>query len=384
MHAWEEHMAECLSLAEWGRGHTSPNPLVGAVVLNKKGAMIGQGFHRGPGQPHAEIEALDSCTESPIGGTLVTNLEPCCHSTKRTPPCTERLIQEKLSTVVIGCLDANPQVSGQGVIRLKQHGLEVITGVLESECQKLNREFFHYIQTKTPFVTLKLAQTLDGKLATNHGDSYWITDEKARAEVHRMRAFSDAVMVGAGTFNTDNPHLSVRLGAEWSQRPYRIVVGELFHLNPDAHLFHDELVDRTIVATTSLQGISSAEQQYVQRLKARGVHVWELPEAQGQVDLQALLVKLGEQQVMSLLVEGGGQLAASLLKQNLINRWVSFIAPKILGEGRGYDQGLSFASLGEAFQLQDCQVETVGNQVLMSGKPWRKQLSAEEVACLRA
>lgn len=320
-------MREALRLARRGYGLTSPNPMVGAVLV-KGGRMIGRGWHHGPGRPHAEIEALrfaQSQGRNAAGATLYVSLEPCS-TWGRTPPCTEALMASGLRRLVAAATDPNPVHQGRGFKLLAQAGIEITRGVLEAEAERLNEAFNHWVVNQTPFVTVKAAMTMDGKIATTQGDSRWITGDLARLRGMRLRAGSDAVLVGVNTVLRDNPRLTVRgLTAPFaSKKLRRIVVDSLGRTPPSAHVVSDPFRDRTTVVVTR-RAPRRARTALAQKVK-----LVIAPLDNGKVDLRWLLARLGAEEVASLLVEGGGEIHAAFLRQRLAQRVAFFYAPKLL------------------------------------------------------
>ena len=316
----ERYIRLTLELAEKGRGKTSPNPLVGAVIV-KNGRIVGQGYHRKAGTPHAEINALSDAREKARGASLYVNLEPCCHY-GRTRPCTGEIIKAGISEVIFSLRDPNPSVNGKGAAQLRRAGIRVRSGLLRKEAEQLNEVYLKYITTGRPFVILKTAQTLDGRIATGSGDSKWVTGEKARKLVHRLRAECDAVAVGAGTVRADNPSLTVRLVK--GRNPYRLIVSSHLKFPRTVSLFNDNDDAKTIVATTA----SSAP-----RLEAKNLIIWEVRNGKGGLSLEDLLDKAGRFGISSLLVEGGAGLATSFIKSGLVDKHYIFLAPKLIGAG---------------------------------------------------
>lgn len=328
-------MARALALAEGGRGATSPNPMVGAVVV-RDGREVGAGFHPRAGEPHAEVFALRAAGEAARGATVYVSLEPCDHH-GRTPPCTGALIAAGVRRVVVGARDPNPLVAGRGLARLADAGIDVASGVLEARASRLNEAFNRWITTERPFVTLKLATSLDGRIAAGGGTSRWITGPAARARVHRLRADSDAVLVGAETALADDPQLNVRDVAGPFAPPLRVVLDSRLRVPATARAF-DRALDPTgdggaLVATAAPPDGAAAR-----ALLERGVAVWSLPDDAGRVDLPALFARLGARTpspVTSVLVEGGGVLAASLVAAGLVDKLVLHVAPIVIGgDGR--------------------------------------------------
>ena len=294
-------MRRAIALAQKGEGQVSPNPLVGAVIV-KDGKIIGEGYHEHYGQPHAERNALANCIQSPEGATIYVTLEPCCHHGKQ-PPCTDALLAAGIRRVVIGSKDPNPLVHGKGIRILRKHGVEVTEQVLQDECDEMNEVFFHYIQTKLPFVILKYAMTLDGKIATYTGASRWVTGEAARAHVHRMRNRYHAIMVGVGTVLADDPMLTCRLGkTENGVNPVRIICDTVLRTPLESQIVRTAKEVPTIIASCNRQ--EAMHMPYVEA----GCQILVTPEKDGQVDLWDLMRQLGEQEIDSVILEGGGTL----------------------------------------------------------------------------
>jgi diaminohydroxyphosphoribosylaminopyrimidine deaminase/5-amino-6-(5-phosphoribosylamino)uracil reductase len=322
-------MRLALAEAERGRGTTSPNPVVGAVVV-RDGGVVATGFHERAGGPHAEVAALAAAGALARGATVVVTLEPCCH-TGRTGPCTEALIRAGVARVVVGAGDPNPRVAGGGIAALRAAGVEVEVGVLADECEAQNEVFRHWVVTGRPLVTVKLAQSVDGRIATSSGDSRWVSGAAARAEVHQMRAQHDAVMVGSDTALADDPRLTVRDAAAPAGDPVRVLVDGRLRVPLGARLFDGAEAGGVVVGTAVAAGDPRAEER-----RARGVQV--LSAAGGlegsRVDLRALLEQLGglaPRPVTSLLVEGGGRLAGALVEAGLVDRLRVYVAPCVLG-----------------------------------------------------
>ncbi len=354
-------MSQALSLAEKGRGTTSPNPMVGSVVV-KDGRIIGSGFHQYHGGDHAEVIALREAGDSARGATLYVTLEPCCHYGK-TPPCTKAILKSGISRVVIAMSDPNPLVCGGGITILENAGIRTKTGILEDAAKKLNEAYVKYIVYKIPFLTLKLAVTLDGKLADRSGNSTWITGPETRKWVHRLRAWSDAVMVGAGTVLADDPELNVR-DAEGSN-PIRIIIDESLDTPPDARVCSG---DSCIVATSP-----NADVKKQAVLTDRGVTVLKLGNTVNGISLRDVLKYLGEQGIISILCEGGGMIAGSLLTEKLVDKVIYTIAPKLLGDGKDSLSGFHTGGIEHALQLENTTVETIENDIIVSGYPLYRQ-----------
>ncbi len=354
----EAFMRAALRLAKKGLGRTSPNPAVGAVIV-KGGRVIGKGFHRKAGLPHAEIEALGSA-KGVKGATLYVTLEPCCHF-GRTPPCTEAIIGSGIKRVVIGAVDPNPLVRGKGIARLKSAGVAVTSGVLEDECRTLNEAYNHYIRTGLPFVTLKLASTLDGRIATSKGESQWITGVEARKFVHRMRSLNDAVMIGSGTALKDDPALTVRLIK--GRNPIKALLDSAFKTPLSAKVFNG---GRVIVFTTR-----KAPKKKVEGARRLGAEVIVAPSSLkwgDGVDTGFVMKELGKREITSVLAEGGGRLAASLLRHGLVNRAAIFLSPKLLGADALASVGaLGLKRLKDATALKDIKVTNINRDILVEG-----------------
>lgn len=332
-------MARCLALAELGSGTVSPNPLVGSVVLDALGRKVGEGYHQRAGEAHAEVIALEQAGERAKGGTLYVNLEPCNHY-GRTPPCTQKIIEAGIQRVVCGTLDPNPLVAGAGRDMLQNSRISVRYGFLEKECKRLNEFFFHYITTKTPFVTVKLGLTLDGKIANRHGQSQWLTGSFSRQYVHYLRQQYDAILTTAETVLIDNPRLTVRDIPNIKKQPAKIILDRQFRLNPEKYEVFKG--DSPVWVVTSKTGHHAAN---LQRAKEMGVKVLEVDEAGTGLNLKSVFALLGEKEISSVFVEGGGRLATSLLTENLLNKFYLFYAPKTLRDH------MAKSAFGSAFQL---------------------------------
>ncbi|HEX3035174.1 MAG TPA: bifunctional diaminohydroxyphosphoribosylaminopyrimidine deaminase/5-amino-6-(5-phosphoribosylamino)uracil reductase RibD [Thermodesulfobacteriota bacterium] len=358
------YMSLALRLAKKAEGMTSPNPHVGAVVV-KNGEIIGKGYHKKAGLPHAEIEAfLDAERKghSIDGAALYVTLEPCCHTAKRTPPCVNEILQKRVSKVVVGTLDLNPAVSGNGVKALKEKGIKVKVGVLEEKCREINESFFKYVATKKPFVVLKLAATLDGKIATFTGDSKWIGSEIQRKRAHQLRNKVDAVLVGIGTVIRDNPQLTVRLGKKSDRQPTPVVLDSKLRIPLDAQLL--QIHEFPIIATTPL-----ADTRKVGELEIMGAKVLMVDsEENGRVDIEKLMTKLGEEGITSVLVEGGSEIAASFLKKELVDKVIFFYAPKIVGaDGVSMIGRLGISKISDTLPIKRVQVKTLGEELIIEG-----------------
>jgi diaminohydroxyphosphoribosylaminopyrimidine deaminase/5-amino-6-(5-phosphoribosylamino)uracil reductase len=355
----EDLMRRAVTLAERARGLTSPNPLVGALV-GRDGVVVGEGYHTRAGAPHAEREALAAAGEAARAATLYVTLEPCVHH-GRTPPCVPSVLEAGIRRVVVAVLDPNPRVAGAGVAALRAAGVEVSLGCLEEDARRLNRPFFTWITKGRPFVTLKAAMSLDGKIASWDGSSRWITGEAARREAHRLRSESDAVAVGISTVLADDPELTVRLDPPWPREPYRVVVDSRGRIPLSARVLSAGQPERTLVAVTA-----AAPAEKVQALEARGVRVLRLAARDGRVDLASLGAELAAREVTALLLEGGGELNAGFLEAGLVDRVAVFVGPLLLG-GRQAKTPVEGAGRGlkEAFRLGAMTVRTLGEDLLI-------------------
>jgi diaminohydroxyphosphoribosylaminopyrimidine deaminase/5-amino-6-(5-phosphoribosylamino)uracil reductase len=334
-------MREALDLAERGRGATKPNPVVGALLV-KHGKVLARGFHRRAGLPHAEIEALARAGVRAAGATLYVTIEPCCH-VGRTGPCTEAILRSRVGRVVVGCCDENPLVSGRGIARLRRAGLTVDAGCLKEECRRANRAFFMWVRCKRPWVTLKVAATLDGCIGDRtekrrRGRSRWLTGPRARQAAHVLRSEHDAVLVGLGTVVADNPRLTTRLPSGAARQPLRVVLDTHLRTPPAAALFHQTAAPLLLVA------VPAPDRGFANRrrlLEAAGATIALVPPApDGRVSLPALLRLLGEREVQSLLVEGGSRVHGAFVHAGLVDSVAVFLAPKLAGAGVPIVEGL--------------------------------------------
>ncbi|MFZ5449282.1 MAG: bifunctional diaminohydroxyphosphoribosylaminopyrimidine deaminase/5-amino-6-(5-phosphoribosylamino)uracil reductase RibD [Thermodesulfobacteriota bacterium] len=356
------YMKMALKLAIRGAGWVSPNPMVGAVVV-KEGRVVGKGYHRRAGLPHAEVEALRDAGEAARGADLYVTLEPCNHQ-GRTPPCTQAILAAGVRRVIIASRDPNPRVTGGGAEFLAAQGVGITLGMLEVEARRLNEAWFHWVNTGQPWVIAKAACSLDGKIATATGESQWLTGEVARAYGHRLRHQVDAILVGIGTVLADNPQLTVRLPRRRGRDPIRIVLDSRLRLPLNARLLHLDSPAPTWVATTG-----QAPPDAIRAYQDQGIRVMVLPADAGRVSLPALLQSLGERQVQSLLVEGGAETLGAFFDQRLVRQFNFFYAPKILG-GRnapGTVGGQGVAHLGEAHIARNLSVRRLGVDLLVSG-----------------
>lgn len=325
--AEEQFMKRAIELAKQGVGWTAPNPLVGAVVV-KNGRVIGEGYHRKYGELHAERNALAACTEDPAGATLYVTLEPCCHYGK-TPPCTEIIIEKKIAKVVIGSRDPNPKVAGKGARILREHGIEVVEDYMREACDALNPVFFHYITTKTPYVVLKFAMTLDGKIATRTGASKWITGEAARNHVHQLRGRYAGILAGIGTVLADDPMLNCRI--DGAHQPLRIILDSHLRIPMGSRLVRSAKEYPLLIVCNESTRDREEGTSRIQKLEEAGAKVWTLPEKNGHPDLNVLMQRLGEEKIDSVLIEGGGTVNEAALKTHIVHHVYAYIAPKIFG-----------------------------------------------------
>lgn len=373
----EEYMRRALELARKGEGHTSPNPMVGCVVV-KDGRIISEGYHEKYGEFHAERNALTRCTEDTAGADLYVTLEPCCHQGK-TPPCTDIIIEKKIARVFVGSMDSNPLVAGKGVQILRDHGIYVETGILDAECRKLNEVFYHYIATKTPFVVMKYAMTLDGKIATKTGASKWITGEPARQEVQHMRHRYMGIMAGIGTVLADDPMLNVRV--EGWKSPVRIVCDSSLRIPLDSQIVRSAKEYRTIVAYAGREENEEITEK-IERLHAKGVDTVCCPDEKGQIDLKKLMTYLGNEGIDSILLEGGGTLNDSALRAGIVKEVHCFIAPKLFGgkNSKTPVQGIGIGLPSEALKLKCTDICRIGEDIRIICQVCEKE---QEGTCLQ-
>lgn len=358
-----EYMRRAMELAERGVGFTNPNPMVGAVIV-KGGKVIGEGWHERCGEWHAERNAFKNCKVSAEGATMYVTLEPCCHYGK-TPPCTEAIIEHGIARVVVGMEDPNPLVAGKGIALLREAGIEVVCGVEEEALREQNRVFLKYISTKLPWVAMKTAMTLDGKIATRTGDSKWITGAEARAYVHELRHRFMAIVVGIGTAVADDPLLNCRIEGRGVRQPIRVVVDSNARLSLDSQLVKTAGEYRTIVAHTRF-----APEESVKALREAGVEMLLCKEKEGLVDVRNLLELLGQSGIDSILLEGGGSLNYTFLAEGLADELYAFIAPKIVGgmNAKTPVEGAGMEKMADAINLELENVLNVGHDVLLKLK----------------
>lgn len=356
----EKFMRLAMQVALKAKGKTSPNPLVGALVV-KNGKILSQGFHQKAGLAHAEVVALDKAGKKARGAILYVTLEPCSHF-GRTPPCVDRIIKSGLKKVVVGMIDPNPLNNTKGIGILKKHGIEVETGFLEDELRSINESFIKYISKRLPFVTVKVAQSLDGKIATYSGDAKWITSDRSRVYAHRLRRYYDSIMVGVNTILRDNP----RLDAWFSKRqPAKIVVDSQLSIHQDANMFsrRDSWV---IIVTLPVKPDQETENRKILSQKAR---ILEVREKEGQINLRDMMKKLAKLEITNILVEGGGTLIGSLFDEGLVDKVLFFVSPKIIGgkDAISSVMGKGIVRVDKAIKLRGVKLRRIGEDFLIEG-----------------
>ncbi|MFC1900565.1 bifunctional diaminohydroxyphosphoribosylaminopyrimidine deaminase/5-amino-6-(5-phosphoribosylamino)uracil reductase RibD [Chloroflexota bacterium] len=362
-----DYMKQALSLAKLALGQVSPNAAVGAIIV-KDGEVVGQGHTQPPGSSHAEIMALNQAGEKARGSIMYVTLEPCNHQGK-TPPCTKAIIESGLSEVHMAMIDPNPKVSGNGEAELVREGIKTYVGEHEEEAKEINEAFIKYIKTGIPFVTAKFAVSLDGKIATRSGDSEWISGNESRKYVHFLRYITDVIMTGANTVIVDNPRLTCRyggVGGEVKKQPLRVIVDGKGRTPPTSRIFSET---GNVLVTIG----STVEKEKKQALIDAGAELIEISNGDKPIDLEKLLITLGEREITSVLVEGGGGLLGSMFDQRLIDKVVAFIAPVIIG---GEDAVTAVAGIGvdkmiDAIKLENVVVEKFGDDLMVSGYPGR-------------
>lgn len=352
---YERYMKRCLSLAEKAVGRTAPNPMVGAVILDKDLNFVSEGYHQKCGDWHAEVNAINAAkaiNADITGGTIIINLEPCSHFGK-TPPCADLIIKSGLKTVVAGCLDPNPKVSGNGIKKCQASGLKTVVGVLENECKKLNEIFFKNQTSKMPFVSIKSAITLDGKIATKTGSSKWITGEKSRKYVQKLRNKYDAILTSSATVIADNPSLTCRI--KNGRNPVRIIVDSRLKTNPQSKVYNNDGT-KVILATTI-----ENSREYPEH-----VEVVKIKEKNGHVDLSELVKILYSMGIYSILIEAGGRLNGSFLKEGLVNKLILFSASKITGDNsaKSFVEGFELRDINNAQNLKFSSLKLIGEDVM--------------------
>ena len=364
----EKYMRRAIELARRGTGWTSPNPLVGAVIV-KDGKIIGEGYHAKYGDLHAERNALKNCTQSTKDAAIYVTLEPCCHHGKQ-PPCTQALIEACIRKVYVGSDDPNPLVAGKGIEILRAHGIEVVTHVLKAECDALNDVFFHFIQTKTPYVVMKYAMSIDGKIASSSGDARWVTGETARKKVHEDRHRYTAIMAGIGTVLADDPMLNCRV--ENSKNPVRIIC--------DTHLRIPELsaIVQTAKSIPTIIATAGTDVKKREMLEKYNCQLLDIPLLENHIDLKILMQKLGAQGIDSILLEGGAMLNWSAINSGIVQKVQAYIAPKIVGGEHAKTPvgGQGIFKMSEAIHLKNIKVQTIGEDFLIEGDVDRKESEA--------
>ncbi len=360
----EKYMRRALELAQKGMGHTNPNPMVGAVIV-KEGRIIGEGFHERCGEGHAEVNAFKYCNEDPAGAEMYVTLEPCSHYGK-TPPCADLIISKKISKVYVGALDPNPLVAGRGVRKLEDAGIEVKSGILAEESRSLNEVFMKYIVNKDPFVVLKAAMSLDGKIATSSGESKWISCEESRMHAHSLRGRYMAIMAGIGTVLADDPELTCRM--EGGKNPIRLIVDSSLRIPEDAKVLKGQDKAKTIIATASPKDTEKRR-----RIEDRGIRIIDMPmqpERAGtpdeiKVDIKRFIKTLGEEGIDSILIEGGGTLAGTIVREGLVDKVFFYIAPMLIGgkAAKTPVEGAGIENLADSVRLDNVIVHRFGRDI---------------------
>lgn len=355
-----KYMKTALKLAERGRGFTAPNPMVGAVIV-KDGRIIGQGWHEKYGQPHAERSALASCSESPKGAVMYVTLEPCCHHGKQ-PPCVDAVLKAGIRRVVTGSGDPNPLVAGKGIQILRNNGVEVTENVLQKDCEKLNEVFFHYIQTRRPFVVMKYAMTMDGKIASRTGASKWITGKEARNHVQTQRHRYTAIMAGIGTVLTDDPLLTCRMPK--GKQPVRIICDTHLRTPPASQIVTTARQIPTIIASCH------TDPERCRIYERSGCRILSVDEENGHINLPQLMEKLGAEQIDSILLEGGGVLNWAALEAGIVQKVQAYIAPKLFGgqNAKTPVEGIGVFSPSNAFCLKNSTIIRLGEDFLIESE----------------
>ncbi|SIR04821.1 bifunctional diaminohydroxyphosphoribosylaminopyrimidine deaminase/5-amino-6-(5-phosphoribosylamino)uracil reductase RibD [Halanaerobium kushneri] len=373
----QKYMARALNLARQGEGSTSPNPMVGAVVV-KNGEIIGEGFHHKYGGPHAEVYALQAAGGAAAGADIYVNLEPCSHYGK-TPPCAQKLIDSGIKRAVIAMIDPNPEVAGRGIKMLREAGIKVEVGLLEEKAQRLNESFLKYIQSDYPFVYLKKAQTLDGYIASSTGDSKWITNSRARLEGHRLRHRVDAIMVGIGTVLADNPSLTARLEAKNGIDPLRIILDPMLDIPMDARVINQKSrADTLIICAENFppaRAVEALEKKEILAQKEKVQVMSFKTGADNYFRLKDLLQTLHDHKISSILVEGGARLSHTFLKEKLVDKFYYFIAPKIYGGSDGIAAfwGSGPKMMADAVELKIIEQKNLGDNLLFIAEKMHDQ-----------
>ena len=370
----QDYMKRALELAKKAMGYTSPNPMVGCVVV-KDGRIVTEGYHERCGEYHAERNALTKCSEDLTGATMYVTLEPCCHQGK-TPPCTDIILERGIGKVYVGSMDPNPKVAGKGVQMLREAGVTVVEDFMREECDQLNPVFFHYITTKTPYVVMKYAMTLDGKIATKTGASKWITGESARKEVQHMRHQYMGIMAGIGTVLADDPMLNVRV--EGWKSPVRIVCDSKLRIPPGSQIVKSAEKYRTIVAYADQKNT----EEKIKILHTMGVETIYCPDEKNQIDLKKLMADLGNRGIDSILLEGGGTLNDSALRAGIVKEVQAFVAPKLFGgvAGKTPVEGIGVELPSEAVELKYTDICQIGEDIRIKCQVCDKK---QEESCLQ-
>jgi diaminohydroxyphosphoribosylaminopyrimidine deaminase / 5-amino-6-(5-phosphoribosylamino)uracil reductase len=356
------YMKKAINLARKGLGWTAPNPMVGAVVV-RKGMVVGRGFHQKAGSPHAEPMAIAQAGQEAQGATLYVNLEPCNHF-GRTPPCTQAILESGIKKVVLGLYDPNPKVKGGGADWLRSQGIEVVGGVLEEDCRRLNEVYIKWVTTGLPFVILKAAVSLDGRIATRTGDSKWISNERSRLLVHRIRNQVDGVVVGIGTVVKDDPLLTVRLPQRKIKDPLRIVLDPRLRISPKARILEGP-------AKTLIVSGARPPNHKKKKLEKKGAEILSLPDRDGQISIKELLIHLGRRGITSLLVEGGAEVYGSFLNEHQVDKMIVFIAPCLIGgrKATGMIGGAGITQMNEAIRFKELKVRPWFGDILVEAYP---------------
>ena len=360
---YNKFMKLALELASRGKGATSPNPMVGAVLV-RNGKIVGKGYHRKAGSLHAEVVAIKDSRGKAKGATLFVNLEPCVHYGK-TPPCCDEIIRARISKVVIGMKDPNPLVNGKGIRKLKIHGIEVEVGVMEKEAEELNEAFIKSIKTGTPFVIMKSAMSLDGKIATRSGQSKWLTSKESRKFVQELRLGVDGIMVGIGTILKDDPRLSLRIKKREVNPPAKIIVDSQLKIPLRAELFSSKPDSEIIIATTA----SNGNERKLRKLRKMGAEIIQTRSRGGRVDLQELMKELCRKGLRSILLEGGAELNASAINEGIVDKVFYFYAPILIGgrNAKGTIGGEGITKLQDAGKIDIKEIKKIGKDLLVIG-----------------
>ncbi len=351
----KKYMEEAIKLAERGKGNVSPNPLVGSIIV-KRGSVVGKGYHKRCGCDHAEIMALKEAAHKARGSTLYVTLEPCSHWGK-TPPCTQNIVDAGVREVVIGMKDPNPKVNGY--LELKQRGIKTKIGILEDECKKLNEPYVKWIKKKRPFVVVKAAMSLDGKIATKTGDSKYITGKEARRFVHQLRSELDAVMVGSKTVLKDNPQLTVRLSK--GRNPVKVILDSSFKTPVNAKVVKNE-PEKLIIATSK-----KASKSKIKKFRQKGVKVVITNTKKGKIDLEILMKELASLEICSIMIEGGAELNSEAIKSGIVDKVLFFISPGLIGAGLEAIGDLGITKVDKKIRLKRLDYKKIGKDILIEG-----------------